>query len=131
MSDKQQKEQVNTLGLARWVQAAFMACGLLLFWVLDKAATIALAYFTEPNEITVTAGSAVLAVVVMFAVYSNANVLRLANDVAAELSKVTWPSRQETTTSTVVVIIASLIAAGIIGAFDAIWSTLTDLIYKV
>lgn len=131
MSEQQKKDQVNTLGLARWVQATFMACGLLLFWVLDKAATIALTYFTEPNEIMVTAGSAVVAVLVMFTIYSNATVQRLSNDVAGELSKVTWPSRQETTTSTFVVIIASLIAAAIVGAFDAIWSALTDLIYKV
>jgi len=131
MSEQQNKEQVNTLGLARWVQATFMACGLLLFWVLDKAANIGLAYFTEPNELLVTGGSAIVAVIVMFSIYSNASVQRMSNDVAAELSKVTWPSRQETTTSTFVVIIASLIAAAIVGAFDAIWSALTDLIYKV
>lgn len=131
MSEQQDIDQVNTLGLARWVQAAFMACGLLLFWVLDKAASIALSYLTEPNETVVTAGSAIVAAIVMFAVYQNPTIRRLSGDVAAELSKVTWPSRQETTTSTIVVIVASFIAAGIIGAFDAIWSAVTDLIYKV
>jgi preprotein translocase subunit SecE len=131
MSEHENKDQVNTLGLARWVQATFMACGLLLFWVFDKAANIALAYVTEPNELIVTAGSALVAVLVTLSIYRNATVQVLSNDVAAELSKVTWPSRQETTTSTFVVIIASLIAAAIVGAFDAIWSALTDLIYKV
>ena len=33
--------------------------------------------------------------------------------------------------STVVVIVTSLIAAVIIGTFDAAWSAITDLIYKV
>ena len=41
-----------------------------------------------------------------------------------------WPSRKETSASTIVVIITSIIAAGILGAFDAVWSTITDLIYK-
>ncbi len=131
MSDQQEKDQVKTLGLARWVQAAFMACGLLLFWVLDKAASIGLTYFMEPNETLVSAGAALVAVLVMVLLYQNAEVQRVSGDVASELSKVTWPSRQETTTSTIVVIVASFIAAAIVGAFDAIWSALTDLIYKV
>lgn len=131
MSEQQDNDQVKTLGLARWVQATFMACGLLLFWVLDKAANIGLTYFTEPNETVVTAGSAVVAAIIMFAIYRNPTVQTASSDVAAELSKVTWPSRQETTTSTIVVIVASFIAAAIVGAFDAIWSALTDLIYKV
>lgn len=131
MSDQHENDQVRTLGLARWVQAAFLAFGLLIFWVADKAAMIGLGYFTEPNETLVSFGSFVFAGVVAVALYRNPTLSRASNDVAAELSKVTWPSRQETTTSTVVVIIASFIAASIIGGFDAIWSALTDLIYKV
>jgi len=131
MTEQHEKDHVKALGLARWVQATFAACGLLLFWVLDKAATIGLSYVTEPNEMAVTAGSFAVAFVIIVLVYRNPTVQTLSGEVAAELAKVTWPSREETTNSTVVVIIASIIAASIVGVFDAIWSALTDLIYKV
>lgn len=131
MSEQQDKEQVKTLGLVRWVQAAFMAFGLLLFWVIDKVAMLGLAMVTEPNETAVSAGAFVLSALIVVLIYRNPQVQQVSSDVAGELSKVTWPSREETTTSTIVVIVASFIAAGIVGAFDAIWSALTDLIYKV
>ena len=51
-------------------------------------------------------------------------------DVVDELAKVTWPSRKETYTSTIVVIVTSLIAAFIVGAFDYVWSAITDFLYK-
>ena len=35
-----------------------------------------------------------------------------------ELSRVTWPQREETTNSTIVVVIAVLISAAFIGLFD-------------
>ena len=68
---------------------------------------------------------------VTLALYRREKVKRVATEVVGELAKVTWPSREETQVSTVVVIVTSLIAALIIGAFDAAWSTITDLIYKV
>jgi preprotein translocase subunit SecE len=51
-------------------------------------------------------------------------------DVVLELSKVTWPTRKETYASTIVVIVTSLIAAAVVGAFDFVWSYFTDLLYK-
>ncbi|MAR55550.1 MAG: preprotein translocase subunit SecE [Rickettsiales bacterium] len=63
------------------------------------------------------------------ALYRNENVYRFARAVAVELSHVTWPSRQETWSNTLVVIIVSAVAAVILGAFDAAWSAVTDLIY--
>jgi preprotein translocase SecE subunit len=49
--------------------------------------------------------------------------------VAVELASVTWPTRKETWGNTVVVFVVSLVAAIIIGLFDAGWSAVTDLIY--
>ena len=58
-------------------------------------------------------------------------VIRISHEIVGELAKVTWPSREETQVSTIVVIVTSIIAAIIVGSFDAVWSTITDLIYKV
>ena len=48
-----------------------------------------------------------------------------------ELSKVSWPTRKETWSQTIVVIIVSIIAAVILGVFDAVWAQITDFIYDV
>jgi len=121
----------RALGLARWVQLAFMAFGLLLLWVFDKIITIVWDKFAEPQPIFVSAGAAVLATIGTVLLYRHETVSRVANEIVGELAKVTWPSRDEIQVSTVVVIITSIIASVIMGAFDAAWSALTDLIYKV
>ena len=49
-------------------------------------------------------------------------------EIAAELRKVTWPSLAETRAATIAVIVASLIAAVLLGLFDVFWQFLTDKI---
>jgi preprotein translocase subunit SecE len=49
-------------------------------------------------------------------------------EIAAELRKVSWPSFPETRAATVAVIVASLIAAVLLGLFDVFWQFLTDKI---
>jgi preprotein translocase subunit SecE len=50
-------------------------------------------------------------------------------EVALELRRVTWPSLRETRAATVAVIVASAIAAVILGLFDFVWSWLSQQIY--
>jgi|SRR5207248_1985348 len=49
-------------------------------------------------------------------------------DIVAELRKVSWPSIPETRAATIAVIVASLIAAVLLGLFDVLWQFLTDKI---
>ncbi len=49
-------------------------------------------------------------------------------EVVDEVSKVVWPSRQETRDSTVVVIVFVFVVAGILGSFDFVWAKVTNLI---
>jgi len=49
-------------------------------------------------------------------------------DLVAELRKVSWPSLAETRAATIAVIVASLIAAVLLGVFDVLWQFLTDKI---
>jgi preprotein translocase subunit SecE len=46
-------------------------------------------------------------------------------EVISELSKVTWPTRKETTISTGVIIVMVGIASLILFGFDTVWGTLT------
>jgi preprotein translocase subunit SecE len=118
------------LGLDRWVQYVFVVVAAFLLWFLDKVATLIWQNFAEPPTVAITATAAVISVAATIALYRNERTQTLVTDVVAELSKVTWPSRKETYASTLVVIVTSLIAAGVVGAFDFVWSFFTDLLYK-
>jgi len=59
-------------------------------------------------------------------VLKNQTSATFANEAVDELAKVTWPSREETGSSTIMVVIAVLISAAFFGVFDAIWMALTD-----
>jgi preprotein translocase subunit SecE len=61
--------------------------------------------------------------------YRNDRVYHLANEVAGELKKVTWPTAKEVRASTTVVIVMSVVAAVILFTFDFAWSNLTELVY--
>jgi preprotein translocase subunit SecE len=106
-----------------------MAFGLILFWLLDKIVLAVWQIFSEPDTNVASIGAAVVAVATSFTLYRNDRVNQVTHDIVGELTKVTWPSRRETQAATIVVIIASVIAAVVIGVLDAGWSALTDLIY--
>ena len=127
--DTENQEQAKTLGLQRWVLMFFLAAGAMFFWLTDKAVIMAWSKFDEPMPVVSTLGSAIFAAIITIRVYKQETVNRLSYEVVGELSKVTWPSREETQVSTGVVIITSLIAAAILGVFDLVWSTVTDYIY--
>jgi len=120
----------RSLGLDRWVQIAFMAFALFTLWLLDKVITLVWDRFAEPPPSLVTLIAAASSVAVAIALYRQPRVSRTTHDIVAELAKVSWPTRKETQASTLVVIIASIVAAMIVGGLDALWSALTDFIYK-
>jgi preprotein translocase subunit SecE len=49
-------------------------------------------------------------------------------EIAAELRKVSWPSFAETRAATIAVVVASIIAAVLLGLFDVLWQFVTDKI---
>jgi preprotein translocase subunit SecE len=138
MADRDTSAQPKTLGLLRYVHLAYVAAGAFLFWFLDRLTVtiwtlLADSFNAIPEADTygplISAGSAVVAAATVWRLYRNENINRLTNEVVGELSKVSWPARKEISYSTVVVVITSIIAAIILGTFDTIWSTITDLIY--
>jgi preprotein translocase subunit SecE len=123
------ENHVKPLGLARWVMTAFMVLAAILFWLFDKIGNAVWQMFAEPKEVVVTVSAAVVAGITTVVLYRNEKINQVSHDVLGELMKVTWPSRRETQAATIVVIVASIIAAVIVGVLDAAWSKLTDVIY--
>lgn len=121
----------RTLGLERWVQIGFIAFALLLVWLLGNLISSVWYVFADPDESIVTLASVVLGIVTVILLYRNRGVHEFATEIADELSKVTWPTRKETSNSTVIVVVTSVVAALMLFLFDSVWSAVTDLVYKV
>ncbi len=121
--------EATTLGPERWVQFAFVLLAGATFFVGDKLIEYVWGFFAQPNTTVVSGAAAIVGILVGYLAYRHPKLNPMAHEVAQELAKVTWPTRQETWTSTLVVIITSVIAAAYLGAFDALWSAFTDLIY--
>jgi preprotein translocase SecE subunit len=96
-------------------------------WTIDWLSSYFLGHV--PGEFVMTAGAMLIAGGTAIYLYRHERVHTLANEVAAELKKVSWPTAKEVRAATIVVIIMSLIAALILGFFDLVWSNLTELVY--
>jgi preprotein translocase subunit SecE len=137
---------VVEMGTARYVHAAFFVATIIVGFVSSKilglvwssladwpAATRAVPFLLryaedERNTYVLVAGG-VIALVSIIQVYRREKIRRWADEVALELSKVSWPNRETVTNGTVVVIVASLIATVYVGLLDRFWSFLTHLVY--
>ncbi|MBV9947532.1 MAG: preprotein translocase subunit SecE [Myxococcales bacterium] len=54
---------------------------------------------------------------------------QLAEEVAAEMGKVTWPTRTEVTNGTFVVIVTTIISTLFFALMDKFWGFVTNLVY--
>ncbi len=123
MQSKERYVIVSILVMAM-VLAMTLARGFEWIWV---AASIDDPYIFGIRQLPLTA---LMAYVISFgcAVFclKNDNIRTLSNEVVDELSKVTWPTREETGQATIVVVVTVLICSAFLGLFDAVWLWLTD-----
>jgi preprotein translocase subunit SecE len=119
----------------RYVVIAFALAALVVGFFLEHVLINVFAA-TRVNDSVLFAGytvSTVLgfgaAVVLAVVLWRLPRTRTLSLQVAEELRRVTWPSFRETRAATVAVIVASAIAAVILGVFDFVWSWLSQQIY--
>jgi preprotein translocase subunit SecE len=113
----------------KWTHVMFAVAGIVLAWLLAKCGEWAWGYFGRPNSLIVGTGAFALAGVATLIAWKNEMVFGLASEVAGELRKVTWPTRQELVGSTIVVIITTIVSSAFLGLFDGVWSWVTRMIY--
>lgn len=112
------------------VHLMYLCGGVLLFYLLQWSIDWVWGYFgSPPSDFKISAASALIALITGVALYRNDRVYTLANEVSGELKKVTWPTAKEVRSATIVVIVMAVISAVILGAFDLVWSNLTELVY--
>ncbi len=106
------------MGHRRYVYAAFFSFAIALAYFLSRAGASLwhrLSQWTpkvgEPREDLLTPVAAVVAGIAMFLVYRRPDVRTLSDEVALELSKVEWPTREKVRRSTTIVVISTLAAA--------------------
>lgn len=125
------------LGYTRFVYAAYMAGAMLVAFLTAKAAHVAWyrlgqwkPELGEPRDEIVYVAAGIIGVMVALYYWRKPESRQYANEVAEELSKVTWPSRKEVTNSTTVVLFYTLFATGFFYLMDQFWGFVTDKIYS-
>lgn len=142
----EEDEAAISFGSERYVHAAFFAAGILAAFVASKTFVLVwnslsgwpaavraipqLVGYTEEqrDSIGLVVGAIVGALTVIQS-YRKESVRIWASEVAAELSKVTWPTREAVLNGTLVVVVASALATVYVTILDRIWSFLTTLVY--
>jgi preprotein translocase subunit SecE len=124
------------LGYQRYVYAAYMAGALIVAFLAAKIGHVAWyrlgqwkPEFGEPVDDILYPAAVVVGIVVALYYWRKQDARQYANEVAEELSKVTWPSRKEVTNSTTVVVLTTLFATVFFALMDRFWSFITDKIY--
>ena len=144
--DEDADEGASAIGSERYVHAAFFAAGILAAFVASKTLVLIwnslsgwsaavravpqLVSFTEEqrDSYALIAGAIIGALTVIQA-YRKESVRTWAGEVAAELTKVTWPTREAVLNGTLVVVVASALATVYVTILDRIWLFLTTLVY--
>jgi preprotein translocase subunit SecE len=118
------------MGNTKWVHLMFAVGGLLLAYLLVQTTDWIWGYFAKPKEIYVNMIGISAGAIFTYFAWRNADLFAKSQEIANELSKVTWPTRKETSAATVVVIITTIIISAILGLFDLVWSWATGIIYS-
>ena len=113
------------------VHLMYLVGAVILFYLLQWSIDWVWGFFTPstPSDFKISLLAAVVATVASIIAYKNDRVYHLANEVASELKKVTWPTAKEVRASTMTVIVMAIVSAIILGLFDFAWSNLTELVY--
>ncbi|MBK6848258.1 MAG: preprotein translocase subunit SecE [Proteobacteria bacterium] len=117
------------MGSSKWVHVIFLVVGLLLAFVAVQTIDWIWGLFGRPIDLVVILAGGALAGGATVYVWRQPATFERANEVVAELSKVTWPTRKETKAATMVVIVTAAVASLVLSLFDVIWSWATALIY--
>jgi len=124
------------LGYQRYVYAAYMAGAMLVGFLAAKIGHTGWyrlgqwkPELGEPKDELLYPVAGVIGILVAVYYWRKPEARQYANEVAEELSKVTWPSRKEVTNSTTVVVLTTVFATVYFALMDRFWAFVTDKIY--
>ena len=124
------------LGTKRFVYAAYFAGAIAIAFIMSKL--LGFAWFKlqnwkpaigEPRDEIVMPLSALIGAGAAVYYWFRTRARQLAEEVATEMSKVTWPSRTEVTNGTFVVIVTTIVSTVFFALMDRFWGFVTNLVY--
>jgi preprotein translocase subunit SecE len=124
------------LGAKRFVYAAYFAGGIAIAFIADKA--LGLAWYRlqtwkpaigEARDEIILPISALIGAGAALYYWYRTRARQLAEEVAAEMSKVTWPSRTEVQNGTFVVVVTTIVSTVFFALMDRFWGFVTNLVY--
>jgi preprotein translocase subunit SecE len=121
---------------SRIVAISFFFAAVVLGIFLEKVLGLVFSY-TRWNDAAILGEDWTLTTVVGYALAAAAAVVAfraprvraVSMEIAQELKRVTWPTMRETRAATVAVVVATFVAAAILGVFDLVWAKLSALVY--
>ncbi len=122
----------------RYVSITYLVSGAILAWVLMKTLGLILGSFGPGADRILFGGINVSTVVglslgvgVALYCWRNDKIYTTANEVVVELSKVTWPDREDTKRSTWVVIAFAVFLSLALSLFDLMGRAVIDLVFRI
>jgi len=111
----------------KWVNLSFLAVSVLLGYILFELSfkfvgALDLEAKIRQIDWIIRFGSIGIAALTFLILFKNDKANQFTDDVVLELSRVTWPTTNDTTRATLVVVIMVLIAGMILGGLDVFWS---------
>jgi preprotein translocase subunit SecE len=136
----------DALGTDKYVFIAFFAVAIGVAFIVGKTFTaiwgrladepwavrqlpILLRFPEEERPMFTMPLGGVVGIIALVWALRNDRLRRWADEVATELSKVSWPKRDTVTNGTIVVIAAGVFATVYIGLLDRLWAFVTMLVY--
>jgi len=123
-------------GTKRFVYAAYFGGGIVIAFIVSKllhTGWLKLSQYRpevgEPHDEVVMPVAAAVGLAAAIYYWKRTRARELAEEVADELSKVTWPSKQEVTNGTAVVLVTTALATLFFTLMDRFWGFVTNLVY--
>jgi preprotein translocase SecE subunit len=140
-SDAEEEHDVSPvaptqMGARRFVYAAYFAGAIAVAFIASKALDFAWQKLQnyqptigEPRDEIIMPLAGIIGAGAALYYWFRTRARQLVEEVAAEMSKVTWPDRNEVTNGTVVVIVTTIVSTVFFALMDRFWSFVTNLVY--
>jgi preprotein translocase subunit SecE len=126
------------LGYRRFVYAAYFGFAIIVTFIAAKSGNMIWYRVSQwkpqwnlgdPSDELIWVGAAALGIILTLYYYRKPSSRQYVDEVANELSQVTWPSRKEVTNGTSVVIVTTVFATAFFALMDRFWGFVTNLVY--
>lgn len=124
---------------SRWAHVTFVLGGFLAAWAFSHLVEDVWAFVWSqwpqavgrPNAYWSKGGGIAAAVVLTFWAWRKEDYFKFISEVATEVSQIVWPTRAETRSAVIVVIVITFICSGLLSVMDLVWSNFTDYLYAL